>query len=145
MSREVGPLGFTLGTTSGGGDGVDRRRSRRAAGLRPLAASESAAAPPGLSPMDTQRRDVHPSSYVDSIIDSHGSLVYNPVVIQSYILDAFQSSNTAFGESINYSPSVEKCVKQTKESYSNILITLLIRSKETNIILIGLGMHKSAC
>ncbi len=48
------PPGRSAAGTGGGGDGVVRRRSRRAAGLRPLAASESAVAPPGLSPMDTQ-------------------------------------------------------------------------------------------
>jgi hypothetical protein len=50
------PPGRTAGGSGGGGSGVGRRRhgSRRAAGLRPLAASESAAAPRGLSPMDTQ-------------------------------------------------------------------------------------------
>jgi hypothetical protein len=40
--------------SGGGGDGVDRRRSRSAAGLRPLVRSESATSPLGLSPMDTQ-------------------------------------------------------------------------------------------
>jgi hypothetical protein len=42
------------GQVSGGGDGVDRRRSCRAAGLRPPAAPWADADPPGLSPMDTQ-------------------------------------------------------------------------------------------
>ncbi len=52
----VAPPGRNLKAagSGGGGDRVDRRRSRRAARLRPLAASESDAAPPGLSPMDTQ-------------------------------------------------------------------------------------------
>jgi hypothetical protein len=47
------------------------------------------------------------ATYVNSII-VHCSLVNNPVVSPSDILDAFQISNTSFGENINYSPSVEK-------------------------------------
>lgn len=63
------------------------------------------------------------ASYVNSII-VHCSLVNNPVVSPSDILDAFQISNTTFGENINYSPSVEKFVKLTKGSYSSMIITL---------------------
>jgi hypothetical protein len=53
-ARPAAPSGRTASGGGCGGDGVDRRRSRRAAVLRPLAASQFAAAPPGLSPMDTQ-------------------------------------------------------------------------------------------
>ena len=63
------------------------------------------------------------ASYVNSII-VHCSLVNNPVVSPSDILDAFQISNTNFGENINYQPSVEKFVKLTKGSYSSMIITL---------------------
>lgn len=63
------------------------------------------------------------ASYVNSII-VHCSLVNNPVVSPSDILDAFQISNTTFGANINYSPSVEKYVKLTKGSYSSMIITL---------------------
>jgi hypothetical protein len=63
------------------------------------------------------------ASYVNSII-VHCSLVNNPVVSPSDILDAFQISNTSFGENINYSPSVEKYVKLMKGSYSSMIITL---------------------
>ena len=63
------------------------------------------------------------ASYVNSII-IHCSLVNNPVVSPSDILDAFQISNTNFGENINYQPSVEKFVKLTKGSYSSMIITL---------------------
>lgn len=63
------------------------------------------------------------ASYVNSII-VHCSLVNNPVVSPSDILDAFQISNTTFGANINYSPSVEKFVKLTKGSYSSMIITL---------------------
>jgi hypothetical protein len=63
------------------------------------------------------------ATYVNSII-VHCSLVNNPVVSPSDILDAFQISNTSFGENINYSPSVEKYVKLTKGSYSSMIITL---------------------
>lgn len=87
-------------------------------------------------------------SYVNSII-VHCSLVNNPVVSPSDILDAFQITNTTFGANINYAPSVEKYVKLSKGSYSsmviyltdqnnqpiyfldpNILITLLFKSKK---------------
>jgi hypothetical protein len=63
------------------------------------------------------------ASYVNSII-VHCSLVNNPVVSPSDILDAFQISNTSFGENINYNPSVEKYVKLTKGSFSSMIITL---------------------
>lgn len=88
------------------------------------------------------------ASYVNSII-IHCSLVNNPVVSPSDILDAFQISNTTFGANINYNPSVEKFVKLTRGSYSsmilyltdqnnnpinlidpNILLTLLFRKKK---------------
>ena len=62
-------------------------------------------------------------SYVNSII-IHCSLVNNPVVSPSDILDAFQISNTTFGENINYNPSVEKFVKLTKGTYSSMIIYL---------------------
>ena len=63
------------------------------------------------------------ASYVNSII-VHCSLVNNPVVSPSDILDAFQISNASFGENINYMPSVEKYVKLTKGTYSSMIITL---------------------
>lgn len=63
------------------------------------------------------------ASYVNSIV-VHCSLVNNPVVSPSDILDAFQISNTTFGSNINYTPSVEKFVKLTKGSYSSMIITL---------------------
>ena len=63
------------------------------------------------------------ASYVNSII-VHCSLVNNPVVSPSDILDAFQISNTSFGENINYQPSVNKFVKLTKGSFSSMIITL---------------------
>lgn len=63
------------------------------------------------------------ASYVNSII-VHCSLVNNPVVSPSDILDAFQISNTTFGSNINYTPSVEKFVKLTKGSYSSMIIYL---------------------
>jgi hypothetical protein len=62
-------------------------------------------------------------SYVNSII-IHCNLVNNPVVSPSDILDAFQISNTTFGENINYNPSVEKFVKLTKGTYSSMVIYL---------------------
>jgi hypothetical protein len=87
-------------------------------------------------------------SYVNSII-VHCSLVNNPVVSPSDILDAFQIANVSFGSNINYSPKVEKYVKLTKGKYSsmvlyltdqdnnplylidpNILITLFFRTKK---------------
>jgi hypothetical protein len=87
------------------------------------------------------------ASYVNSII-VHCSLVNNPVVSPSDILDAFQITNATFGQNINYQPSVEKYVRLTKGTYSsmilyftdqnnnpinlidpNILITLLFRKK----------------
>ena len=68
-------------------------------------------------------------SYVNSIV-VHCSLVNNPVVSPSDILDAFQISNTSFGQNINYSPSVEKFVKLTKGSYSSMIITLTDQNNE---------------
>ena len=62
-------------------------------------------------------------SYVNSII-IHCSLVNNPVVSPSDILDAFHISNTKFGENINYNPSVKKFVKLTKGTYSSMIIYL---------------------
>jgi hypothetical protein len=63
------------------------------------------------------------ATYVNSII-VHCSLVNNPVVSPSDFLDAFQTSNTSFGQNINYSPSVEKFIKPMKGSYSSMIITL---------------------
>lgn len=63
------------------------------------------------------------ASYVNSII-IHCSLVNNPVISPSDILDAFQITNTTFGANINYSPSVEKFVKLTKGNYSSMIIYL---------------------
>jgi hypothetical protein len=58
-ARPVEPPCRTAAWIGGGGDGVraERRSSRRAAGLLPLAASKSAAAPPCLSPIDSQLGD----------------------------------------------------------------------------------------
>lgn len=60
---------------------------------------------------------------VNSII-VHCSLVNNPVVSPSDILDAFQITNTTFGANINYAPSVEKYVKLSKGAYSSMIIYL---------------------
>lgn len=62
-------------------------------------------------------------SYVNSIV-IHCSLVNNPVVSPSDILDAFQITNATFGQNINYQPSVEKYVKLTKGSYSSMILYL---------------------
>ena len=62
-------------------------------------------------------------SYVNSII-IHCSLVNNPVVSPSDIVDAFQIVDTKFGSNINYQPSVEKYVRLTKGSYNSMIITL---------------------
>ena len=62
-------------------------------------------------------------SYVNSII-IHCSLVNNPVVSPSDIIDAFQIVDTKFGSNINYQPSVEKFVRLTKGSYNSMIITL---------------------
>ncbi len=62
-------------------------------------------------------------SYVNSII-IHCSLVNNPVVSPSDIIDAFQIVDTKFGSNINYQPSVEKYVRLTKGSYNSMIITL---------------------
>lgn len=63
------------------------------------------------------------ASYVNSII-VHCSLVNNPVVSPSDILDAFQITNAIFGQNINYAPSIEKYVKLSKGSYSSMIIYL---------------------
>ena len=63
------------------------------------------------------------ATYVNSII-VHCSLVNNPVVSPSDILDAFQITNTTFGANINYAPSVEKYVKLSKGAYSSMIIYL---------------------
>ena len=62
-------------------------------------------------------------SYVNSII-IHCSLINNPVVSPSDIIDAFQIVDTKFGSNINYQPSVEKYVRLTKGSYNSMIITL---------------------
>jgi hypothetical protein len=62
-------------------------------------------------------------SYVNSII-IHSSLVNNPVVSPSDIIDAFQIVDTKFGSNINYQPSVEKFVKLTKGTYNSMIIYL---------------------
>lgn len=62
-------------------------------------------------------------SYVNSIV-VHCSLVNNPVVSPSDILDAFQIQGATFGQNINYQPSVSKFVKLTKGQYSSMIITL---------------------
>jgi hypothetical protein len=62
-------------------------------------------------------------SYVNSII-IHCSIVNNPVVSPSDIIDAFQITNVNFGSNINYQPSVEKYVKLTRGSYSSMIIYL---------------------
>jgi hypothetical protein len=62
-------------------------------------------------------------SYVNSII-IHCSIVNNPVVSPSDIIDAFQITNVNFGSNINYPPSVEKYVKLTRGSYSSMIIYL---------------------
>jgi hypothetical protein len=88
------------------------------------------------------------ASYVNSII-VHCSLINNPVVSPSDILDAFQIANINFGSNINYAPKIEKYVKLTKGTYSsmdvyltdqnnnpikfidsNILITLFFKTKK---------------
>ena len=60
---------------------------------------------------------------VNSII-VHCSLVNNPVVVPSDILDAFQISNVSFGANINYAPTVEKYVKLTRGNYSSMILYL---------------------
>lgn len=62
-------------------------------------------------------------SYVNSII-IHSSLVNNPVVSPSDIIDAFQIVDTKFGSNINYQPSVEKFVRLTKGTYNSMIIYL---------------------
>lgn len=80
------------------------------------------------------------ASYVNSII-IHLSLVNNPVISPSDILDAFQITGANFGENINYQPSVEKYVKLTKGSYSQMVLTLtdqnnnIIYFKDYNILI----------
>jgi hypothetical protein len=68
-------------------------------------------------------------SYVNSIV-IHCSLVNNPVVSPSDIIDAFQITNTSFGSNINYQPSVEKYVKLNKGNYSSMVITLTDQNNE---------------
>lgn len=62
-------------------------------------------------------------SYVNSII-IHSSLVNNPVVSPSDIIDAFQIVDTKFGSNINYQPSVSKFVRLTKGTYNSMIIYL---------------------
>ena len=90
------------------------------------------------------------ASYVNSLI-IHCSLVNNPVISPSDILDAFQISNTTFGANINYTPNIEKYVKLTRGTYNsmvlyitdqnnnpitmldpNILITILFKKSKNN-------------
>lgn len=61
------------------------------------------------------------ASYVNSII-VHCSLVNNPCISPSDILDAFQINNTTFGQNINYQPTVEKYVKLSKGSFSSMIV-----------------------
>jgi len=88
------------------------------------------------------------ASIVNSII-VHCSLVNNPVVSPSDILDAFQIQGATFGQNINYQPSVEKFVKLTKGSYSSMIITLtdqnnnVIYLNDPNILLTLLFRKKS--
>jgi hypothetical protein len=88
------------------------------------------------------------ASYVNSII-VHCSLVNNPVVSPSDILDAFQIQGATFGQNINYQPSVEKFVKLTRGSYSSMIITLtdqnnnIIYLNDPNILLTLLFRRKS--
>ena len=88
------------------------------------------------------------ASYVNSIV-VHCSLVNNPVVSPSDILDAFQIEGASFGQNINYQPSVEKFVKLTKGSYSSMVITLTdqnnnpINLLDFNILLTILFRKKS--
>jgi hypothetical protein len=88
------------------------------------------------------------ASYVNSIV-VHCSLVNNPVVSPSDILDAFQIQGATFGQNINYQPSVEKFVKLTKGSYSSMTITLTDQNNNTiylndpNILLTLLFRKKS--
>ena len=88
------------------------------------------------------------ASTVNSII-IHCSLVNNPVVSPSDILDAFQIQDATFGQNINYQPSVEKYVKLTKGSYSSMVITLTDQNNNTiylndpNILLTLLFRKKS--
>ena len=70
------------------------------------------------------------ASIVNSII-VHCSLVNNPVVSPSDILDAFQIQGATFGQNINYQPSVEKFVKLTKGNYSSMTITLTDQNNNT--------------
>ena len=88
------------------------------------------------------------ASYVNSIV-VHCSLVNNPVVSPSDILDAFQIEGATFGQNINYQPSVEKFVKLTKGQYSSMIITLTdqnnnpINLLDFNILLTILFRKKS--
>ena len=88
------------------------------------------------------------ASIVNSII-IHCSLVNNPVVSPSDILDAFQIQDATFGQNINYQPSVEKFIKLTKGSYSSMVITLtdqnnnVIYLNDPNILLTLLFRKKS--
>ena len=61
------------------------------------------------------------ASYVNSLI-IHCSLVNNPVISPSDILDAFQISNTTFGANINYTPNIEKYVKLTRGTYNSMVL-----------------------
>ena len=60
---------------------------------------------------------------VNSII-IHCSLVNNPVVCPSDILDSFPISNTTFGSNINYEATIEKFVSLTNGRYSSMILTL---------------------
>ena len=60
-------------------------------------------------------------SYVNSII-VHCSLVNNRVSSPSDILDAFQITYTTFGANINFTPAIEKYVKLSRGTYSNMII-----------------------
>lgn len=98
------------------------------------------------SVLSTQKPPI--ASIVNSII-VHCSLVNNPVVSPSDILDAFQIQGATFGQNINYQPSVEKFVKLSKGSYSSMIITLtdqnndIIYLNDPNILLTLLFRKKS--
>ena len=74
------------------------------------------------------------ASYVNSLI-IHCSLVNNPVISPSDILDAFQISNTTFGANINYTPNIEKYVKLTRGTYNSMVLYITDQNKNPIIML----------
>ena len=74
------------------------------------------------------------ASYVNSLI-IHCSLVNNPVISPSDILDAFQISNTTFGANINYTPNIEKYVKLTRGTYNSMVLYITDQNNNPIIML----------